>query len=358
VYFQTGGTEIAASDVSSVNTPSKTAEKRKFAPTDNRGNQILGFTPQTYFGGDKFTQDGQYYQEYIDWKTGFDNMDTIQPLYPGLYVLGAVSGVGKTTFMLQMADNLAESGRHVLYFCLEQTCFELFSKSLARRVYQNNPDLSNPPTSSEIRCGKALDRPEVKEQMDAYPRTVEDRLTIIECNFGITVQEIRKNVEDYIKYVGVSPIVIVDYLQIIAPSSEISKSKLSSKDNIDDIVHTLKAMQSDNQLVVIVISSFNRESYTSGASLDSFKESGGIEYTADVLWALQLRLSFGGNVNSETDNKQVKKKTVAKAFANALEQDPRLTELIYLKNRYGQANKKVHFIYFPKSDYFEPDYNL
>ncbi len=159
-------------------------------------------------------------------------MDDIQPLYSGLYVLGAVSGVGKTTFMLQMADNLAESGKHVLYFCLEQACFELFSKSLARHVYQSNPDLSNPPTSSEIRCGKVSDRPEVKEQIEAYPRTVEDRLTIIECNFGITVEEIRKNVENYIKRVGVSPIVIVDYLQIIAPPSEISKSKLRAHPEI------------------------------------------------------------------------------------------------------------------------------
>lgn len=344
---------MAESDRTSVNTPKKEEEKRKFAPTDRSEKQLLESSPQTYFGGGRFTKDVQYYREYIDWKTGFENMDDLQPLYPGLYVLGAVSGVGKTTFMLQMADNLAESGKHVLYFCLEQTCFELFSKSLARHVYQNNFDLSNWPTSSEIRCGTVLDRPEVAEQIESYPHTVEDRLTIIECNFGITVEEIREKVEDYIKRVGVDPIVIVDYLQIIAPPSELSKSRLSSKDNIDDIVHTLKAMQSDNHLVVIVISSFNRESYTSGASLDSFKESGGIEYTADVLWALQLRL--GINVSSETDNKQFKKKTVAKAFAKALEQSPRLTELIYLKNRYGQVNQVVQFKYFPEFDYFEPD---
>ncbi len=66
-------------------------------------------------------------------------------------------------------------------------------------------------------------------------------------------------------------------------------------------------------------------------------------------------LRLGINVNSETDNKQfIKKKT----FAKALEQNPRLTELIYLKNRYGQANEKVYFKYFPELDFFEPDYNL
>ncbi len=336
---------MAASDIASANTPKGTKEKRKFAPTDHSGRQLREFSPQTYFGGGMFAQDIQNYQEHKDWMTGFSNMDDIQPLYPGLYVLGAVSSLGKTTFVLQMADNLAESGKHVLFFSLEQTGFELFSKSLARRVYQANPSLANSPTSAEIRCGTVSDRPEVEEQIEAYTNDVADRLTVLECNFGITVAEIREKVANYIEHVGVQPIVIIDYLQIIAPPSENSTSKSSNKDNIDNIVHTLKAMQSDFQLVVIVISSFNRQSYTL-VSLDSFKESGGIEYTADVLWGLQL--GTGTDATPERERKQ--------AIKDALKQNPRLIKLVYLKNRYGQSNENVKFKYYPKFDLFEPDF--
>jgi len=336
---------MAASDIASINTPRETEEKHKFAPTDNPMKKILESSPQTYFGGGKFAQDVHNYQKHKDWVTGFSNMDDIQPLYPGLYVLGAVSSLGKTTFLLQMADNLAESGKHVLFFSLEQTGFELFSKSLARHVYQANPSLPNLPTSAEIRCGTASDRPEVEEQIEAYTNDVADRLTVLECNFGITVAEIREKVADYIEHVKVQPIVIIDYLQIIAPPSENSKSKSSNKDNIDNIVHTLKAMQSDFQLVVIVISSFNRQSYTS-VSLDSFKESGGIEYTADVLWGLQL--GTGTDTTPEKERKEAIKK--------ALKQNPRLINLVYLKNRYGQSNEIVKFKYYPKFDFFEPNF--
>ncbi len=39
---------------------------------------------------------------------------------------------------------------------------------------------------------------------------------------------------------------------------------------------------------MIVISSFNREVYDGMATFTAFKESGDIEYTADVVWRLQL----------------------------------------------------------------------
>ena len=47
--------------------------------------------------------------------TGFAQLDTELDggLYAGLYVLGAVSSLGKTTFLLQTADQIAEAGTDV-----------------------------------------------------------------------------------------------------------------------------------------------------------------------------------------------------------------------------------------------------
>lgn len=47
--------------------------------------------------------------------------------------------------------------------------------------------------------------------------------------------------------------------------------------------------QTDHQLAMIVISSLNRQNYVNAIDFESFKESEGIEYTADVLWGLQLQ---------------------------------------------------------------------
>ena len=57
----------------------------------------------------------------------------------GLYVFGAISSLGKTTFVLQLADNIASQGHKAIIFSLEQSRFELVSKSLSRLTYEIKP---------------------------------------------------------------------------------------------------------------------------------------------------------------------------------------------------------------------------
>ena len=54
-------------------------------------------------------------------KTGFARLDELSGgLYPGLYVLAAISSLGKTTLALQMADNIAAAGNDVIFFSMEK----------------------------------------------------------------------------------------------------------------------------------------------------------------------------------------------------------------------------------------------
>ncbi len=54
--------------------------------------------------------------------TGFAALDKQLDgrLYPGLYVIGSVSSLGKTAFCLQMADTIAVQGADVLFFTLKR----------------------------------------------------------------------------------------------------------------------------------------------------------------------------------------------------------------------------------------------
>lgn len=81
-------------------------------------------------------------------KSGYRNLDLITNLYPGFYVLGAVSSLGKTTFIHQMADQIACAGQPVLFFSLEQTRLELTTKSLSRIMAQ--VDARTARTSCEV----------------------------------------------------------------------------------------------------------------------------------------------------------------------------------------------------------------
>lgn len=66
--------------------------------------------------------------------TGFYSLDNTLDggLYEGLYIIGAITSLGKTTLALQIADQIADSGRDVLIFSLEMARTELMSKSISR----------------------------------------------------------------------------------------------------------------------------------------------------------------------------------------------------------------------------------
>lgn len=59
--------------------------------------------------------------------TGFPKLDATLDggLYSGLYTIGAISSLGKTSLMLQIADNIAVSGKDVLIISLEMARSEL-----------------------------------------------------------------------------------------------------------------------------------------------------------------------------------------------------------------------------------------
>ena len=70
--------------------------------------------------------------------TGFEALDSMLDggLYEGLYCIGAISSLGKTTFALQMADQIAAQGHEVLVFSLEMSRNELIAKSISRNTFR------------------------------------------------------------------------------------------------------------------------------------------------------------------------------------------------------------------------------
>lgn len=310
----------------------------------------------TYFDKGQFDRDVREYQGHANRTTGYYSLDQQQPFYPGLYCLGAISSLGKTTFAHQMADQIATAGGNVLYFSLEQSRFELFSKSLARGFYmtrigepgKSNGDMSYPvPSSIDIRRGLTTDYPDkMAAQIDAYTQAVGDRLCVIDGSFSLTVEDIRDLTVAYMKQTGTVPVVIVDYLQIIAPSL-INGRIPDTKTSIDHIVHTMKVMQRDLHLSVLLISSLNRQNYMTPIDFESFKESGGIEYTADVVWGLQLAV-----LNEELFAKEGKIKEKRERIKDAKARPRREIDLVCLKNRYGISSYTLPFRYVASSDYF------
>lgn len=226
--------------------------------------------------------------------TGFESIDNILDggLYAGLYVVGAISSLGKTTFCLQMMDNIAERGQDVLIFSLEMARKELIAKSISRLTLLNDIDSNNTTrnakTTRGILTGKRYEKYSetekrlIKYSIDIY-KDYADRIYINEGVGNIGINQIKQRVEQHLKFSEKPPVVLVDYLQILAPYND----RATDKQNTDKAVLELKRLSRDFNVPVVAVSSFNRDNYTQPVNLSSFKESGAIEYSADVLIGLQ-----------------------------------------------------------------------
>lgn len=286
----------------------------------------------------------EQFKESKNRRTGFKSLDEkARGLYAGLYVVAAISSLGKTTLCHQIADQLAAAGEDVLFFSLEQSRLELVSKSIARRTAQN--DITTAVNSLSIRRGYLPDQ--VLKAAEEYQAAIGDRLSIIEGNFACNISFIGEYTRRYMKKTGTKPVIFVDYLQILQPEQDEKGRTQTTKETVDSTVTELKRLSREQGLTIFVISSVNRSNYLTPIDFESLKESGGIEYTADVIWGLQLQCMNDAIFDTAQKIKE-KRRTVKEAKAA----NPRKIELVCLKNRYGVSSYSAYFDYFPEYDLF------
>lgn len=286
--------------------------------------------------------------------TGFSELDNEFDggFYPGLYIIGAISSLGKTTFLLQIADQIAERGKDILYFSLEMSARELLSKSVSRNTFmlckgekKNAKTARGITTTSRYQGYSNVEKSLIKESIKKYSMYAE-HLYFYEGIGSIGVDEIRKQVVEHIDLTGEVPLVFIDYLQILSPYD----MRASDKQNTDKAVLELKRLSRDFDTPVVGISSFNRDSYSMAVNMSAFKESGAIEYGSDVLIALQPQGMKPGvtAVEQRENNKLVK---------DCKASDERKLEAVILKNRNGRTGGKVKFIYYSLFNCFSQDFS-
>ena len=310
----------------------------------------------------QFDSDMKDYQSTGAQSTGFKILDNHLGggLHAGLHVLGAVSSLGKTTFALQIADNIAQSGTPVLFFSLEQSALELVTKSIARINAQQQKRSGTPRADMGLYCTDSLhlrkhgiQTEESKAALNEYTEKIAPNLYIYEGNFNTSIESIQLEIFNFIQQSKRKPVIFIDYLQIIPSGNQQSSGIM--KDTIDRNVTALKMLSRDINTPIIVISSFNRANYMQQVSFESFKESGNIEYTADTVLALQLAIvSADTNTKAgQTFNSDKGQNTKRLLLRYAKSKIPRVVQLVCLKNRNGAATSESMFFYNPKYDLFE-----
>lgn len=276
--------------------------------------------------------------------TGFSNLDDYLQggLREGLYTVGAISSLGKTAYILQVANYIAKSGHDVIIFALEMSETELIGRSISRCTFEYCKEKGinvNPFAKSTIniidgsKWAKYSDeeRHVIKRATQIFAE-YSKHLYIVENNGQTSIKDVENIVKRHYTVTGKRPVVIVDYLQLLAPPQE----RLTDKQAVDITTVRLKKISRDYKTPVIAVSSFNRANYSTKASLESFKESGSIEYTSNITLGFQLK----GVGQKGFDVNEAKKK------------NPREIEIVVLKNRDGKTGDKLYYNYYPQFNVF------
>ena len=294
-----------------------------------------------YFADD-YLKEAAKAAKFAERRTGFENLDgagkfksdgQLQVFTPGIYVIGAPPSAGKTTWTLQLMNQLADKGEQCLFLSYEMAVQALCRKLISRNLFEKK-QAGEPVTvlsSADIRRA-GVNNEDINAVVEEFADTM-NHLQILHVDWEAST--LIKKLYDFAGMLDRPPVIAIDYLQMVPNSNAVT-----SKGKIDSLLALLRKFQVDTDATLILVSSFNRgNGMQVEATFSSFKESGAIEYTADVLLVLEPAIKNGESM-SEADKRERQKKI-------------RAMRLRCLKSREGGLYE-VYFRYFASYDTFEP----
>lgn len=230
-----------------------------------------------------------------------------------LIILGARPGMGKTSFALNLARNVAvNAGRTVCFFSLEMT-----RDQLAQRMLSSEAGIK----SEKLRTGE-LDPDEWTRLAQAGENLSKANIFFDETS-NITVREMKAKLLRMKKV----DLVVIDYLGLMQ-SGENNENRVQE---VSKITRSLKMMAKDLKVPVICCAQLSRGTEVKGKShrpaLSDLRESGSIEQDADIVLFLYREKYYDSEKNDGDDLG-----------------DPNAAECIVAKNRHGEIGTvKMHW---------------
>ncbi|MEK6791894.1 MAG: replicative DNA helicase [Deltaproteobacteria bacterium] len=213
------------------------------------------------------------YQDLDKLCSGLQNSDLI--------IIAGRPGMGKTSFALNIAENVAiDSGEAVAVFSLEMSKEQLTQRMLASRAKVGLQGIRN-----------GFLRSDDWGRLSSAAGTLSEAKIYIDDTAAQTVLEMRAKARRWRKDLGIR-LVIVDYLQLMRGTGH----KDNREQEISAISRSLKAMAKELDMPVIALSQLSRMTEQRGGDkkpqLSDLRESGAIEQDADMVMFVYRKSAY------------------------------------------------------------------
>ncbi|MDF2558292.1 MAG: replicative helicase [Bacillales bacterium] len=207
--------------------------------------------------------------------TGYKELDRLTAGFQrnDLIIVAARPSVGKTAFVLNIAQNVAKQAKafRVAIFSLEMGAEQLVMRMLSA---EGNVD------AQKLRTGKLENTDWKNLQMAAS--SLEKTNIFIDDTPGIRVSEIRSKCRRLKQEHGLD-LIMIDYLQLIQGSE---KSRENRQQEVSEISRSLKGLARELEVPVIALSQLSRgveSRQDKRPMMSDIRESGSIEQDADIV---------------------------------------------------------------------------
>lgn len=287
------------------------AEKLIFDISENderKGLERIGLYFQPVL--DKFEKLEKDKNFFTGLKTGFTRLDFLtNGLHKGnLVILAARPSVGKTTFAMNIVENLAmKQGASVAVFALEMTREELAQRMLC--------SVANVKMDDAIKGKLTENDPESLKRLWEAQKLLNDAKIYIDESSMVTPADILSKCRRMKMRQGLD-LIVVDHIQLM---NSAKKGIETRQQEVTDISRNLKMIAKELDVPVIALSQLSRQSTgrkDGRPILSDLRESGAIEQDADLVIFLHKPDMVEGPKSGQSDK-------------------PMETEVIVAKNRNG-----------------------
>ena len=230
--------------------------------------------------------------------TGLTGVDRLLRggMRPGeLVIVGARPGMGKTAWALQVANNVARTGKRVLVVSAEMT-----ATALIRRASAEFAGIAAPLIDRRGPTG----HPKLDAQRDEYLRLMREEMIHLPIYIDDTPRPSVAYMLDKAKRLGNIDLVIFDYLGL---ANDGLGANASANDRMTKVSTDLMMMAKDLNIPVIALSQLNRSVEQQKPyipSLSNLRDSGAIEQNAHIVMLLYRKQYYVAQGMLEDDGEE------------------------------------------------------